>query len=147
MTKKILVVLLILSVFLVGCSDPKVSSRKITGAVPMETQGPYDTPKEVEVVKESEPQPEEKSAAETLKEIKETTPEDAVKPEGSTLYPPVETSAEGRDALKERTKAAFSKSTIAVDSDGDKSFGSKYYQRDGDPANLPPGYGEDHDYD
>lgn len=137
MKKSIVMVLLVLSL-LMACSQSEVSSRRVvpTGAVA------YDP-----VVSEpSRPvvQPvEEKTAAEALQEVKATeTLSQPVAKQGATLYPPVVSSATGKDALLERTHAAFSKSSYVSSVDADKDFGAKYHEADGDPTNLPEEYGE-----
>lgn len=144
--KREILCIAVLLLLLVACGGPQVSGRKATptGAV---VGVPDVEPEPVQA--DSEPADESKTAAEALQEVKENpaTVETAAGKAGNSWYPPVVTSATGEDALRERTKAAFSSSSFNTSVDADRHTGSRYYDSDGDPTNLPEGYGVDQSYE
>lgn len=133
--KKRIVMGLFLLALLVACSaKPEVSGRKVTSPTGAVVAEPPVEP-------EPEASVQEKTAAEALAEEKSKAPATVAK-QGSSLYPPIVSSKQGKDALQERTRAAFSKSSFNESVDAEKDFGPKYFDDDGDAINLPDDYGE-----
>ena len=90
----------------------------------------------------------EKSAAEVLRELQSSGELETESSEKSgTFYPPVQVKGTGQEALKEKTRALFSKEVYSPNVDADDSSGAKYHDSDGDPANLPDNYGSETEYD
>lgn len=91
-----------------------------------------------------------KTAAEMLREL-QANPETlttAVSGEKSgTFYGQVVVTGTEREALKQKTRALFSRSINAPTvTNVERDFGSKYHDSDGDPINLPDKY-EDNEGD
>jgi len=149
--KKEIVCISLLLLLLVACGGPKVSGKKVastpTGAVvgvPDEPTPQASPTHEVEQAESS------KTAAEALEEVKKSpqaVEASSASKAGSSWYPPVVTSSTGKDALHERTKAAFSRSSFNTSVDADRQSGARYYDSSGDADNLPEGYGEDQSYE
>lgn len=151
------IVVLILVLMLVSCAPkPEISGKRITGAVVTDTESLSQADVEAEEVdgvksslsfsQKSEEVPQE-TAADALAKAKVEEQKKSVPKQAATWYPPVVSDKKGTDALKERTRAAFSKSSFNDSIDADKSSGSKYYSDDGDPKNLPDDYGDDRAYE
>lgn len=151
MEKKILVVMFILACFLFACSEPEVTSRKLTptGALAHPEPIKVHEARNAEPVAQEPAQPE-KTAAETLEEVKQTWVDEPAAPSvktASSIYGTVETTKTGKDALREKTRAAYSVGYgLTEDVDADDTFGSKYHSSSGKLTNVPEGYGEDTDY-
>jgi hypothetical protein len=151
MEKKIVMVLCILAIFMFACSSPEVTSRKLTptGALAHPEPIKVHEAKNVQPIEKEDPE-NQQTAAEALQEVKETwddQPTATVK-SASSIYGTVETTKTGKDALAEKTRAAYSTgSGLAEDIDADKEFGSKYHSNSGKLTNLPDGYGEGHSFE
>jgi len=82
-----------------------------------------------------------KTAAQALKEMQQMESVTAESgPKSGTFYPPVNTAATGKDALKEKTRALFTKPLDVPNVQADDEFGAKYHESDGDLKNLPDKY-------
>ncbi|MBW3018701.1 hypothetical protein KY329_00755 [Candidatus Woesearchaeota archaeon] len=147
MEKKILVVMFILACFLFACSGPEATSRKLTPTGALANPEPIKVheAKDAPVVVNDEP---EQTAAEALTEAKQTVAESEPVKAATSIYEGVESTKTGEDALKEKTRAAYSVgSDLSQDVDADSTFGSKYHSSSGNLINVPEGYGEDTNYD
>jgi hypothetical protein len=139
MQKRVLIAILIGLLLLASCGN-KTTGKRV--AIPeMSGKNSPLTGAVTGVDSESEQAPT-KTAAEALKEIKETgttTPVSSGEKEG-TFYPPITTDATGKEALKEKTRALFQKEVPTTNVQATEQFGPKYHSSDGDPTNLPDGY-------
>lgn len=139
MIKKVFALLIIMSlVMLAGCSKNETSGKRAdvpkmnspTGAVAGIQQEPVK-----EVKEEKGP-----SAAEAVQELR-SNPETVETPtaKSGNFYPPVDVTGEGRDALKEKTRALFQQNDQDLDVEADTAFGPRY----ADESDLPGDYGSD----
>jgi len=81
-----------------------------------------------------------KSAAETLKELQSSPVALSNSSKSGTFYPPVATSATGKDALAEKTRALMANATYDPNVKADDQFGARYHNSNGELRNLPSGY-------
>lgn len=142
--KKVMVLIISLMVMLTACSESEVTGKRVTAPTP--TGNVVQNIQEVQQA-QTETQTTETTAAEALEQIKEQgTLEEPTDTAGSSVYPPIVTSKQGKDALLERTKSAFSKSGYVSNVEADDKQGARYYD-DGKLVNVPDGYGEETNYD
>lgn len=145
---KKVIVALCLMMFLVACGSSSSTSGKRVGIPKVDSPTgavvgvPDDSKTEVSASSEEVKEPEQKSgknAADALKEYKETASTETVPPSAKSgnFYPEITVKGEGRDALKEKTRALFQQSDLDVDAEADSDFGPRY----ADEGDLPGEYG------
>ena len=141
MDKKVLALVAILLVLLVACESKTVGKRV---AVP-ETSSNGATGSVASAPAVAAPTAETKKAAEALKDIKSGSGITGAvvtnsTPKSGTFYPPVTTSATGKDALKAKTEALMNQSGYVPTVKADTTFGPRYHTGSGSSTNLPSGY-------
>ncbi len=137
MNKKQAAIIALMMIVLLGC-ESRTTGKRV--AIPG-TNGPTGfTVAQIE----NEDAPESaaetatgKTAAEMLKELKETPQTDK---KSGTFYPPIVTNGTGKDALAEKTDALLRQSGYVPNVDADKRTGAIYHTSDGDLKNLPDKY-------
>ena len=149
MDQKVVVALLFLTFFLVGCGGGEVQATQRT-TVEKVLDTTSSTPTGATTIPElvsDDSSEDSQTAAEALKELQDSgalTTTGTVESSGS-IYSGTSSDLEGKDALNEKTKQAYS-TGIGIegsDVDEDDIFGPKYYTSSGNPINLPEDYGND----
>ena len=140
--KKILIVAILSLLLLTACGGSKTTGKRV--AIPS-TSGNSITGNAVADIAVGDELAPEKTAAEVLKELQsaEGTTTAASGPKSGTFYPPITVTGTEREALKQKTRALFQTSVYAPTVDADSTSGSRYYDKNGEPENLPEGYGGD----
>lgn len=141
--KRVLIILAITTLMMLSACETKTTGKRVAIPDKIESSNSItgntivDTP--VDETGETG-----KTAAEALKELQQmeeiTTTASGTK--SGTFYPPVTTDATGEAALKERTRALFSKPVYDPNVEADDEFGAKYHDDDGDVKNLPDEYSD-----
>lgn len=140
--KKVIAAISIMAlIMLAACGSNETSGKRVdlpkmdspTGAVAGISQEPEPTPA-------SEPEEKGPSAAEAMQDLR-SNPETVEQPtaKSGNFYPPVAVKGEGRDALKEKTRALFQQNEQELDVEADNDFGPRY----ADESDLPGDYGSD----
>ncbi|VVB81779.1 Uncharacterised protein [uncultured archaeon] len=140
--KKELIIAVMILMLLVACGSKTTGKRvaipdtapKLSGPTGAVAGVPTTAPATVETGK---------TAAEMLKEIQTTGTEaiPATGPKTGNLYPQINTTATGKDALAERTTAMMRQAGFVPTVDKViRDTGAKYHSSSGDVINLPGNY-------
>lgn len=140
--KKLVIVMLMTLLLLTACGGSKTTGKRV--AIPSTSGNSITGNAVADSLSEVESAPE-KTAAEVLKELQssEQTTTESAGPKSGTFYPPVTVTGTEREALKQKTRALFQKTVYDPNVEADTTSGSRYYGNDGEPENLPEGYGGD----
>jgi len=139
MQKRAFAILAILLLAALGaCGGSETTGKRVaaptvstpTGGAIADVQ-PESTPPEPEAPKQT--------AAEALKEVQATAPVGSDPTKVGNFYPPVTTTATGKDALKEKTRALFQQASYDPNVQAVTDSGPRYYDSNGN-VNLPSQY-------
>lgn len=138
--KKGLIALVMISLLILVACESKTTGRRV--AIPETTRAPgitggaaADIPTPTAPTGETG-----KPAAEVLKELQTTGAITDDTKKSGTFYPPIVTTATGKDALAEKTDALLKQGGYVPKVEADKDFGARYHTSSGEPTNLPGNY-------
>ncbi len=142
MDRKIMLALIFLTFFLVSCGKSEVTATQRTVDKVLDTSSDSPTGaavQQVTTVRTTEDTGETgTTAAEALKDLSQDDIDAGATAEGGSIYSGTTSTATGEDALKEKTRQAYSTGLGVGDGvEADDQFGPKYHN------NLPDGYGND----
>ena len=111
--------ILIFSLLLISCGKNNIQGMSVLDVETEEIQ-------QEQTFEEEQTRTEQKTALEMLEELKKST---EIKQESKTgmFYGEIDISKEGKDALKEKTKALFEKEFFNLSVNADKQQGARYY--------------------
>jgi len=139
MDKRVILAILVLTVFLVGCGNDEVTATKRT--VDKVLDSTRESPTGAAVQQITEVKTEESTgttAAEALKELQQSDIDTSTGGTAvTTIYSGTTSDKSGKDALKEKTRQAFSVGSSTGDVEADDQFGPRYQD------DLPGEYGND----
>ncbi|GEM_PF-2117344 len=140
--KKGLIALVMISLLILVACESKTTGKRV--AIPETTRTnsitggaaaniPTPAPTQMETGK---------TAAEVLKELQTTGTITETNQKSGTFYPPIVTTATGKEALAEKTDALLRQPGFVPKVDADTDFGARYHTSSGQPTNLPEGYSD-----
>ncbi len=121
MKKVVIFSILVFSLLLISCGKNNIQGMSV-----LDVENKNNEVQQEKTFQEEQTRTEQKTAIDMLDELKKST---EIKQESKTgtFYGEIDISTEGKDALKEKTKALFEKEFFNLSVIADKQQGARYY--------------------